>query len=235
MALHGAALGSYLSKQLPLDLRRDTAEAALKSQLKMEEEVKRGHSGRVRRVGLFYESAPGNVVATRTGTAVTSINGATFQRGDMVFAVVGTPVRYMLAQELGARIRPKRGRSLIVPTVYACTPTGRLKDKWAHIMAQGGLRSMGKAGWKAERLFVMRKKGKSEGGWIAQRTGDSLPVRGRGGRMRSTQRPTLLFKLVSEVNIAARHVYGKALERVQPYVTGQFNGALGLALRRVRA
>jgi len=232
--LSGAALSSYLGKQVPNALRTTTQQAALKAMLLIDADVKtKVFGGKVERKGLFYSSAAGNILANRTGESRNRISSSTFTRGNTVFAVVGSPDKHVLTNEVGGDIKPKGGGSLAIPTANMMTHTGRLKDKWAGVFAHGGWRDVD---WKKERLFIYRgKKGsKKAGGWIAQtvyKGGASSPKRGKGGRMKSAGSIVLLAKLVKVVHLAARHMFRASTTRTQKPVAELFNGAVTMALQ----
>ena len=235
--LSGAALSSYLGKQLPNTLRTHSQQAALKAMLLIDADVKqKAFGGKVERKGLFYSSAAGNTLANRTGESRNRISSSTFMRGATVFAVVGSPDKHVLMNEIGGDIKPKGGGSLAIPTANMMTSTGRLKDKWAGVFAHGGWRDVD---WKKERLFIYRgKKGsKKSGGWIAQtvyRGGSAAPKRGAGGRMKSAGSIVLLAKLVKVVRLAARHMFLASMRRTSAPVANLFNVAVSTALQ-VRA
>jgi len=231
--LSGAALSSYLGKQLPNTLRTNVQQAALKAMLLVDADVKQKvFGGKVERKGLFYSSAAGNALANRTDGSRNRISSATFMRGDTVLAVVGSPDQHVLTNEIGGDIKPKGSGSLAIPTVNMMTPTGRLKDKWAGLLASGWRG----VDWKKERLFIYRgKKGTARGGgWIAQtvyKAGSSTPKRGKGGRMKSAGTIVLLAKLVKVVHLAARHMFLASTRRVSKPVADIFNGAVVMALQ----
>lgn len=229
MDLKGAAKASYLRKTLPGDMRRALHRAAYVCAHEMRNDiVSNVFSGHVTRRGLFYESAAGNVLASRESNGARSrINADVVVRGNTVYAIAGTPDRYVLSNEVGATITPKSGRALALPTANMQTPTGRLKEEWASKLAGGGWRSLD---WKNEGLFTLRaKRGGKSGGFIARRVGGGAPVRGARGRMKSTRRLELLALLVSQVNLPARHMLLYSARRVDPRV----KAILGNAVRVV--
>jgi len=232
--LDGAALSSYLSKQVPNTLRTQMEQAASKAMFHIHNDVlTKSMSGKVHLKGMFYVSDPGNQLAARTGESRNRVTMESFSRGTTVFAVVGSPDKHVLMNEVGGDIHPKSAKSLAVPSKNMMTNTGRLKDRWAGVFAHGGWRDVD---WKRERLFIFRgKKGtKKSGGWIAQtvyKGGSSTPKRGRGGRMKSSGSIVLMAKLVKVVHLAARHMFGTAAKRVEAPVAAMFNGAVAIALQ----
>lgn len=209
-------------QRAPMNLRASLGVAMAKVAVLMKSEGTLALTGaKLRRKGLFIENPDPDRLAVRTGMLRKGLTSASYTSGDRYVAVFGTKAEQVPLLELGGDVKPK-GRALLIPTVNVLTPTGRYRDRWAAIMARGGLRALSKEEWNRLGLFTLRAKRKgTQGGWIAQRTwrkGEShAPKRGRGGRMRSTGRVTPLFLMRGAVHHAGRHMLGKALrKRIAP-------------------
>lgn len=218
MGLSGSASVAYWAKMKPLSATDQMAPAMWRAtQVMRNDLVKNGFSGKVVKTGLFYSSAAGNSLANRTGATRNRITTAIFRRGNDVYGVVGSPDKHVLANEVGATIRPKRARMLAVPTKNIMTPTGALKSEWASKLAGGGWRGI----WNKERLFIQKsKKGTPFIARAAMKGGKYS--RTRGGDLKVE----LLAMLTPSVSLPARHMFRKSAQRVAPQVAAIVNAAV---------
>lgn len=212
-------------QRIPGNLKTSLGLAMAKVSVLMKSEGTLALTGaKLKRKGLFLENPDPDRLAVRTGSLRKTLVSASFQAGNKYVATFGTTAQQVPLLELGGRVTAK-GKMLTIPTVNVLTSTGRYKDRWATIMARGGLGALTPKERKDLGLFVLKAKRRgTEGGWIAQRTwqkGQShAPKRGRKGQMKSTGRVTVLFLLRRTVNIAARHMLSKALrKRILPKAT----------------
>lgn len=187
--------------------------------------VRNSFSGKVTRSGMFYQSAPGNSLAARTGATKGRLVADVLVRGNAVFGIVGSPDKHVLANENGATIRPKTAKMLAIPTKNIQTPTGALKAEWASKLAGSGWRGI----WKQEKLFVIRKNaGGLGGGWIARKVGP--PTRGKGGKFKSGK-VELLAYLTPSVHLAARKMFKTSARRVSSAVAAIISSGIETVMR----
>lgn len=179
--------------------------------------------GRIVRGGLFPVSAPGNQLANRTGRARSHIASNTFTLGNAVIGVVGSPDKYVLYNEIGARIRAKGSGSLIIPTKNVMTGAGVMKEEWQGVK----LRDV----WKQRKLFVLGKKRGGKSGFVARHIGDVYRDP-RSGRMK--RRVELLFLLRKEVNLAARHMFRTLARNAGPEIAATVGGKVIVGLETLK-
>lgn len=170
--------------------------------------LKEVFGGRIVRGGLFPVSAPGNQLANRSGRARSRLASQTYTLGNAAFGVVGSPDKYVLYNEVGARIRARGNGALTIPTKNVMTASGVMKEEWQGV----SLRDV----WKQRKLFVLGSKRKGgKGGFVARHIGDVYRDP-RSGRMK--RRAELLFLLRKEVNLAARHMFRTLARKAAPEI-----------------
>jgi hypothetical protein len=189
-------------RRLPIDARSAMGRSMTRISMMMKDEGTLVLTGaKLKRKGLFLENMDPDRLAVRTGTLRKTLVSRSFSTGTMCVSVFGTTAEQIPILEKGGHIDAK-GRALCIPTTNVMTPTGRLQDRWANLMAMGSLRDAG----AREGIFVLKAKRRgTQGGWIAQR------IPNRKGKGKESVR--VLFLLRKRVNIVARHMLEKAMKR----------------------
>lgn len=232
MNLSGGAQLAYWRNFKPADFRRGLTQSMFKAVAVMHGDLATtAFSGKVKQSGMFISSAAGDRLAARTGQTRARLTMDVLMRGDQIIGVVGSPDKHVLANEVGATIKPKSAKMLAIPTKNILTPTGALKAEWASKLAGGGWRGI----WKQEGLFVYRgKKGGTSGAWIArtlQHTSHAKGGKFKGGTGKGS-RIQLLAYLTPSVTLIARHMMRNSARRVSPAVTAILGSGVSTAMRK---